>query len=90
MVELLKQPQYQPFTVEEQIISIFAGTQGYLDELPVSGVAEFEAALLKCFRDEFPELLEELRTTGTLPDELSEKLRKVIADFKSHFVGEGA
>jgi F-type H+-transporting ATPase subunit alpha len=85
MVELLKQPQYRPFPVEEQIVSIFAGAKGYLDDLPVSRVGEFEAALLKCFRDEFPELLDELRTTGEMSDELSDKLARVITDFKGHF-----
>ncbi len=90
MVELLKQPQYRPYPVEEQIVSIFAGTKGHLDELPVSAVAEFEAAMLKHFRDEFPELLAELRDTGELSDELAEKIGKVIDDFRSHFRHEQA
>ena len=90
MVELLKQPQYRPYPVEEQIVSIFAGTKGHLDELPVSRVGEFETALLKHFRDEFPELLEEIRDTGELPDELSDKLSKVITDFAGQFASETA
>ncbi|MEE8277527.1 MAG: F0F1 ATP synthase subunit alpha [Thermoanaerobaculia bacterium] len=88
MVELLKQPQYTPYPVEEQIVSILAGTQGYLDDLSVSRVGEFESALLVHFRDEFPELLEELRVTGELSDELTDKLGKVISDFKGHFASE--
>ncbi len=91
MVELLKQPQYRPYTVGEQVVSVFAGAQGFLDDLPNSAVAEFEGALLKHFRDECPELLEELVTSGGLADELAEKLKRVIADFKSHHVkGKGA
>ncbi|MGH9380358.1 MAG: F0F1 ATP synthase subunit alpha [Thermoanaerobaculia bacterium] len=90
MVELLKQAQYRPYPVEEQIVSIFAGTQGYLDELSLSQVRPFEQALLAHFRDEFPELLEELRPVdgregGTLSDELADKLKKVVADFKTHY-----
>jgi F-type H+-transporting ATPase subunit alpha len=84
MVELLKQPQFQPYPVDEQIVSIFAGTQGLLDSLPAARVLSFEAELLKHFRNEYPELLEEIRTKRELPDELAGKLRRVIEDFKSH------
>jgi F-type H+-transporting ATPase subunit alpha len=83
MVELLKQPQYQPYGVNEQVISIFAGTRGFLDDVPVREVARFEAALLKYFRDEFPELLDELETKKDLPNELADKISQVIRDFKS-------
>jgi F-type H+-transporting ATPase subunit alpha len=85
MVELLKQPQYQPYPLAEQVISIYAGTQGFLDELPVPQVPRFEAALLKHFRDEYPEILDELRQKGELPDELAERVRKVVSDFKTHW-----
>ena len=85
MVELLKQPQYKPYPVEEQIVSIFAGTKGYLDDLPISGVAAFEREMLKHFRDEFPELLQEIRDTGELGDELTEKLSRAIGNFKTHY-----
>ncbi|MGH9361527.1 MAG: F0F1 ATP synthase subunit alpha [Thermoanaerobaculia bacterium] len=85
MVELLKQPQYRPYPLAEQVVSIFAGTQGFLDELPLPDVARFEAALLKHVRDEFPEVLDELKRTGDLSDELAATLRKVIADFKTHW-----
>jgi F-type H+-transporting ATPase subunit alpha len=84
MVELLKQPQYQPYPVEEQIVSIFAGTQGLLDSLPVARVPAFEAELLKHFRNEHPELLEAIRAGKELPDELAARLRQVIEAFKSH------
>jgi len=87
MVELLKQPQYQPYPIEEQIVSIFAGSQGLLDSLPVRRVLAFEGELLKHFRNELPELLEEIRTKRELSDELAGKLRKVIEDFKSHAAG---
>ncbi len=85
MVELLKQPQYQPYRVEEQVVSIFAGTQGELDALEVSEVAGFERDLLAHVRNEFPELLEEIRTTGQVSDALGEKLRAAIANFRGQW-----
>jgi F-type H+-transporting ATPase subunit alpha len=84
MVELLKQPQYQPYNVNEQVLSIFAGTRGFLDDVPAREVARFEAALLKHFRDEHPEILEELESKRDLPDALAEKIGQVIRDFKTH------
>src|SRR5262245_24502989 len=83
MVELLKQPQYQPYNVNEQVLSIFAGTRGFLDDVPAREVARFEAAMLKHFRDEHPEILEELESKKDLPDALAEKISQVIRDFKS-------
>ncbi len=85
MVELLKQPQYRPYPVAEQLVSLFAGTRGLLDDLPVARILSFEAALLQHVRDEHPEILEEVRRTGQLSDELEERIRKVTADFKGVF-----
>ncbi|HVT60145.1 MAG TPA: F0F1 ATP synthase subunit alpha [Thermoanaerobaculia bacterium] len=85
MVELLKQPQYQPFPVAEQIVSVFAGTNGFLDDLPVAKVSAFEAALLAHFRDQHADVLDELTQKGELPDALAERLRQVIRDFKTQF-----
>ncbi|MEO8505584.1 MAG: F0F1 ATP synthase subunit alpha [Acidobacteriota bacterium] len=86
MVELLKQPQYQPYEVAEQIISVFAGTQGVLDDLPVTQVLPFEAAMLKHLRDEHPEILDGLRKTGDLPGDAADKLKTVLGNFKAVFV----
>ena len=88
MVELLKQPQYSPYGINDQIVSIFAGTKGFLDKLPVGRVQDFEAELLQHVRDEFPEILEELDAKGKLTDELDAKLRKVIGDFCGHYIRE--
>jgi F-type H+-transporting ATPase subunit alpha len=90
LVELLKQPQYVPYTVTNQILSIFAGTQGFLDDLPLNQVAEFEKQLLILFRDEFPEIAEELAETGVLTDELDAKIRDVIKNFKPRFLKQEA
>ena len=88
MVELLKQAQYSPFSFNKQLVSIFAGTRGLLDDLPVPKVLEFEEALLRHFEDEFPEHLEELEEKGSVSKELDVALTKVIIDFKSHFGDE--
>jgi F-type H+-transporting ATPase subunit alpha len=85
MVELLKQGQYRPYAVEEQVVSIFAGTKGFLDDLPGSEVSRFENALLKHFRHEHPEILDELRETQQISDDLGGRITKVVADFKSHY-----
>ena len=88
MTELLKQPQYQPFDVIDQVISIFAGTKGYLDSLPVNQVQPFEGALLTHFHDEFPEVVDELREKKKISDELEEKMRKIISEYKTAFLRE--
>ncbi len=85
MVELLKQPQYAPFKLSEQVVSIFAGTKGYLDSLAVNQVREFEKALLKHVNDEFPEVAKEITDKGDLSDDLQKKLGKIIEDFKTHW-----
>jgi len=86
MTELLKQPQYRPYDILDQVLSIFAGTRGYLDTLPVKQVLPFEQGLLRHFHDEFPEIVEELGRKRKFDDELEAKVRKVIADFKEIFV----
>jgi F-type H+-transporting ATPase subunit alpha len=86
IVELLKQPQYQPYETFEQVVSIYAGTQGFLDDLPLPRVAEFERGLLAHVRDEFPEILDNMRKTGDLPDAVAAQLKTVIANFKTAFL----
>jgi F-type H+-transporting ATPase subunit alpha len=90
MTELLKQPQYTPYDVYDQVVSIFAGTKGYLDDLPVPRVLEFERGLVRHVHDEHPELLDELRREKKIGDALDARLREVIAAFKEHFVRQGA
>jgi F-type H+-transporting ATPase subunit alpha len=86
MVELLKQAQYHPFPVEEQIVSIFAGTRGFLDDLAIDRVPDFEDELLKHMRNEHPEILDEIRESGALSDELVTRLERVIAHLKDRFL----
>jgi len=88
MVELLKQPQYRPYRLSDQIVSIFAGTKGHLDDLPLNQVQPFEAALLKHVNDEYPERTKEVTDTGELSDDLAGKLAQVIKDFKAQWVAK--
>ncbi|MCK6457930.1 MAG: F0F1 ATP synthase subunit alpha [Phycisphaerae bacterium] len=85
MVELLKQGQYRPYPVIYQIISILAGTRGFLDDLPISRVQEFETELLKFIRDEHPEVVAELREKRELTPELDKKLMELLGQFKARF-----
>jgi len=86
MVELLKQPQYRPYSVSDQVISIFAGTKGFLDNVPVNRVLEFETVMLKHFRDEHREIGEELTAKGELSDDLAAKVGEVIKNLKDRFL----
>ncbi|MBE3594959.1 MAG: F0F1 ATP synthase subunit alpha [Candidatus Carbobacillus altaicus] len=83
LVELLKQDQYEPMPIEHQVISLFAGTRGYLDDLPVKDVRRFERDLIAYVEAEKSDLLKEIRETGKLPDENS--LKEAIETFKRGF-----
>jgi F-type H+-transporting ATPase subunit alpha len=82
MVELLKQPQYEPFSVQEEIVSIFAGTNGYLDDVEPADVQNFEGDLLQVMHDRHEDILDEIASTGALSDELTERLVAAITEFK--------
>jgi F-type H+-transporting ATPase subunit alpha len=90
MVELLKQPQYRPYDTFEQVVSIFAGTQGVLDELPVGEVLAFEAEMLQHVRNEHPEILAEMRKSGEISGELAKRLPEVLANFRSAWLARKA
>jgi F-type H+-transporting ATPase subunit alpha len=83
LTELLKQPQSSPVPVEEQVVAIYAGTKGFLDDLAVDDVRGFETALLQDFRTNHADLLESIRTTKALPP--TDQLDKAIAEVKKGF-----
>jgi F-type H+-transporting ATPase subunit alpha len=85
MVELLKQAQYQPMEVAEQIISIYAGTRGHMDEVPVDRVREFEVGLLNFVRDRKPELLTKIREVADLTSDIEESIKSAITTYKASF-----
>ncbi len=87
LTELLKQPQFSPLKIEEQVVVLFAGTQGYLDPLPVEKVGEFEEGLLTFMREKHPEILETIRVEKELTDETTAKLREAVETFAKAFAG---
>ncbi len=83
--ELLKQPQFQPMPVEEQVMILFAGTQGYLDDLPVEKVREFEEGFHPFMRERYPEIGEKIRREKQLDKDTEAALRKAIEEYKARF-----
>ena len=88
MVATLNQPQYQPWPMEEQVAAIYAGNEGYLDDIPTPQVSRFQDELREHLRAE-GEIYKQIRETGDLPDELAEKLNGEIEKFKNAFNVEG-
>jgi F-type H+/Na+-transporting ATPase subunit alpha len=86
LVELLKQAQYVPMVVEKQILIIFAGTQGYVDELPVSALRRYEQELISYIETSHPDILKGIRETKKLDDESTKKLKDALAAFGKKFV----
>jgi F-type H+-transporting ATPase subunit alpha len=84
-VELLKQPQYQPVPVEQQVVAIWAVANGFTDDLPVADIRRFESELNEFLRDKYADVYDHVREQGTLPEEQEEKLRKAIEEFKGQF-----
>ncbi|NPA56047.1 MAG: F0F1 ATP synthase subunit alpha [Epsilonproteobacteria bacterium] len=85
MVEVLKQPPYQPLPIENQVVIIYAGANGYLDDIPVTAVTKFEAELYPFIEAKYPEILEGIRTKQKIDDEIENKLKAALEDFKSQF-----
>src|SRR6195952_4312145 len=85
LVEVLKQPQHQPLAVEEQVVSMFLGTGGHLDSVPVEDVKRFETELLDHIRGSEEKILEEIRKSQKLSEENEEKLTEIVKDFKKGF-----
>ncbi len=83
--EILKQPQFQPMPVEEQVMIIFAGTQGYLDDIPVEKVREFEDGFHPFMRERYPEIGEKIRREKQLSDETQAELRRAVEEYKARF-----
>ena len=85
LTELLKQPQYKPVPVEEQVISIFAGTRGYLDRIPVGQVGEFERRLLSDIKSRAPEIVTSIRNDREIKKDTETKLVAFLDDFAKSF-----
>jgi F-type H+-transporting ATPase subunit alpha len=90
MVEVLKQGQYAPMTVEDQILIVFAGTRGYLDKVDLEQVAHYEEELLKYVAKTHSEILEKIREQKELDEDIEKLLHSVLADFTESYLGGAA
>ncbi|HZB39089.1 MAG TPA: F0F1 ATP synthase subunit alpha, partial [Beijerinckiaceae bacterium] len=85
LTELLKQPQFSPLKMEEQVVVIYAGVNGYLDPLPVNRVRAFEEGLLSTIRSKHPDILEEIRASRDLSDDTGGKLKNAVETYAKSF-----
>ncbi|MDD5717822.1 MAG: F0F1 ATP synthase subunit alpha [Sulfuricurvum sp.] len=88
MVEVLKQPPYSPLGAEKQALIIFAGNEGYLDDISAGSVVKFEADLYPFVEASYPQILENIRNTSKIDDETMAMMKKALEEFKSTFVAE--
>jgi F-type H+-transporting ATPase subunit alpha len=88
LVEILKQDQYQPLPFSKQILIIYAGTNGYLDDLEVEQIRSFEAELYKYVDSMNPQLLDSIMQKKNLDDALKADIKKTLDEFKQRFVSE--
>ena len=88
LVELLKQGQYSPLPVEKQVLAIFAGTNGFLDDLPVNQVRPFEAEMYRFAENAHPGILAEIKEKKVISDELKAQLQNMLKELKPRFLAE--
>jgi F-type H+-transporting ATPase subunit alpha len=85
LTELLKQPQYTPLPVEQQVVAIFAGVRGYLDGIPVAKIGRYEQGLLEEFRGKHSDVLNKIRTDGEISKDTEQKLHDIVGGFTKSF-----
>ena len=85
LTELLKQKQYSPMTVAEQVLTIFAGVRGYLDDIDLKNIEDFENQLLEKCKSEKPEIIESISSSGKLDEDIEKNLASLINDLKEKF-----
>ena len=87
MMEILKQKQYEPMVVEEQVVVLYAAVKGFLDDIPVDKIKSFEEEYLRTMRTTKADLLAKIRTEKALNDELNAEIEKAITEVKEGFLG---
>jgi F-type H+-transporting ATPase subunit alpha len=85
LVELLKQPQYSPMAVEDQVVAIFLGTKGHLDSVPVADVSRFQTEFIEHLRGADSGILTEIQSSQKLSEDTESALNAAVADFKRGF-----
>ena len=88
MVELLKQYQYEPYDVTQQVISIFAGVNGYLDRIPTAACRDFERELLQYMDTRYPQLVRDIAEKKEITSEIEATLRQAIEEYRSNFLAK--
>ncbi len=88
LVEVLKQPQYQPVPVEKQVVILYAVTNGYLDDVEVKHIRQWERDFIEYLESSHEAILKDIRTKKALDDDLTDRLKAAITAFKSHFQAE--
>jgi F-type H+-transporting ATPase subunit alpha len=86
LVELLKQPQFQPMSLSREVVVLFAGTRGYLDKYPVDKIKDYEPQLLNFVETKYPDIMKEIDEKKIIGPEVDKKLREVLAEFDTAFV----
>ncbi|MBN2223222.1 MAG: F0F1 ATP synthase subunit alpha [Deltaproteobacteria bacterium] len=86
LVEVLKQPQYQPLPVEKQVLIIYAATRGFVDSYPEGALRKYEQELYTFFESKYAHVLEEIKQKGNISADLERQVTKALGDFKEHFV----
>ncbi len=90
MVEILKQDQYEPFELVDQVVAIYAGVQGVLDDFPVGQIRAFERELLKFIESSYPDVRHEIRTKKEIDPTVEQKLKSALEKFKAQFFKEAS
>ncbi|KAJ1728744.1 Alpha subunit of the F1 sector of mitochondrial F1F0 ATP synthase [Coemansia biformis] len=86
LTEMLKQPQYSPLSVEDQVAIIFAGVNGFLDKVPTARIVEFEKKFIPFVHSNHQDVLDTIRTKGQIDEATDKKLREITADFVKSFI----
>ena len=85
LVEILKQPQYQPLPMEKQVTILYAGTKGYLDEFPIDMVEKYEAGLYKFIEDRYPQVFSGLKENQAITDDVEKVMQEALNAYNEEF-----
>jgi F-type H+-transporting ATPase subunit alpha len=83
LTELLKQPQYQPLPLTDQVALLYAGTRGYLDDVPLDRIREFQTAFLRVYHSQYAAVADYIETQKTMPEDIEAQLKQAIETFKA-------
>ena len=82
LTELLKQDQYSPMTVAEQVVSVFTGVKGYLDDVELGKIKKFEKDIIEKIKNESPEIIDSIQSSGKIEEDIEKLLVKIIEEHK--------